>query len=213
MKDKYQDRKQGREKVISGWFQTHVVENFELYPLKSDRLLETLTWKKRGTNINRIDYTRRSNVLMVTGDLGDAIYSWSEAQTLRWISGLDLEYFAGKCQASEVGRKYKEWNRELAEEWLKDYFMEAIDEEDGKRLAEEKRKAEDSYVWGSLSSEAEWIAWMMANGHDVFGDDLGGFENIGNEIATRCQAHLVGLRMAFELIDGVSVKQEDKEEK
>lgn len=195
-----------QDNLVTSWFKDHIVEGNEIYQFCPGRVIEMLTWRKPGTSIYRIDYTRRSNILMITGDVGDAIYTWGEVHDLRWISTCDLQYFASKCQASEVGRRYEDWDRDSAKKWLEKYFSDGDDEEDRKRLAKERQKAEDLYIWEALFNKMEWTSWMMQNGHDVFGPDLCGFEHVGIEIALRCRAHLIGLKMAFAFIDKKEVK-------
>jgi hypothetical protein len=142
--------------------------------------------------------------LFVSGDVGDAVYSWSEVQDLRWISESDLGYFASKCTASEYGRGYQDWSLHKAKLWIEDHFSIETDmaEEMVSVLTNKRRIAVDDYhIFESIFSKTEWIIWLTRYGYEVFGDDLGGMENIGSQISDRCQAHLLGLKMAFDIFD------------
>ena len=98
------------EKEIKYYMKDHKA----IYSAKED--METLSWKKSGTSVFGIDYIMRGNILIVTGDLGHAIYRWSSPVMLEWVSRCDLSYFAEKCVASETGSGGKEWNAEIAKE-------------------------------------------------------------------------------------------------
>jgi hypothetical protein len=190
--------------LVASWFKNHVVmEHVSLSVGKAERQFEMLIWGEPGTSIYQIKYSRLDNVLTVSGDVFEAVYSWSEVRDLRWISGLDLSYFASKCRASENGRGHKDWNRDKAREWLEDYLQpqEGMSDDEFSKLAGKRLKFIEYDGWGELHSNASWIIWLARNGYDVFGDDYTDMENIGSEISLHCRAHLVGLRMAFERMD------------
>ena len=52
--------------------------------------MQVLIWAKPGTGIYKITYIIKANRLMVFGDVGDAIYEWSNLLTWEWLAGLDL---------------------------------------------------------------------------------------------------------------------------
>lgn len=193
--------------LVASWFKDHVVKDHVRMSIgMAGHEFEMIIWKQPGTRIYQVNYSRLDNVLTVSGDLFEAVYSWSEVRDLRWISGLDLSYFASKCQASENGRGYKDWNRDKAREWLDDYFKscrchKGISDDERSKLAGKSLKFIDCDGWGEIYSKAAWIIWLARNGFDVFGDDYTDMENIGSEISLHCRAHLVGLRMAFERMD------------
>jgi hypothetical protein len=185
------------DEMVAGWFKDHVVKEHATQKIgMAGHEIELLIWKQPGTRIYQINYLRMDNVLMVSGDVGEAIYAWSEVKDLRWISGLDISYFASKCQASEKGSKYEEWNRDRAKEMLEDRFKS--DEEDGDRKT--RKIAEDLGVWHALYFRDEWLIWLAQNGHEVW-EDLSDLADIGMEVSLRCRSHLAGLRMAFERMD------------
>ena len=108
-----------REEMIKDSFKDHVAD-YSLYHKMDEGgtgvvgSIEVLTWKKPGTGNYMVRYLVSGNTLCVYGDLGEAIYQWSENVTLEWISNLYLSYFKGKCQASEVGRDFREWSQRKA---------------------------------------------------------------------------------------------------
>jgi len=154
-----------------------------------------LVWRDsaRGS-IYLVRYYLLHGALAVTGDIGEAIYGgWSVPGgiTLPWIASLDLGYFASKCLASEEGREYDEWNEELA--------LAAIDDEFKEKENPNQAKAEayDLGLDSAIGNQDEWIAWLHRYGHDQFGDEYYRLAGIGEIINMRCQAHLLGLKMAL----------------
>ena len=162
---------------IAEWFKDHIVResspNVIVFgkPASSDCLLRF-----------RVD----GPYLIVTGDLGDAIYRWSERVTFPWLAGLDLHYFKSKCQASEVGRRFDEWDEEAARDRMKNWLEQCPD-----RL--EKFNELDGDL--ALLSEGEWHSWLSRNVYEI-SDDGDGLWDIGMVTALRCRAHLIGLRLA-----------------
>ena len=184
-----------REERIKKDFESHIaiIDQFVRKDVNMPKVdIEVLTWKKPGSYNYYVKFMVVGNTLFVYGDLGEAIYQWSEGITFEWLSNLDLPYFAGKCQASEVGRDFKEWNERKALEALKhfekqEYFKWSdLNEEDGK---------------GSLYDKREWEEWLREHGHKVLGEDYWDWAYvIGNDINTRCVYHFMGLQMAMKQI-------------
>ena len=199
-----QEKEKKDNDQVASWFKDHVVKDHVRMSVGlAGHEFEMLIWKQPGTSIYQIKYSRLDNVLTVSGDVFEAVYAWSEVKDLRWISGLDLSYFASKCRASENGMGYKDWNRDKAREWLEDYLklQKGANDAEISMLAGKRLKFIDCNGWGELHSKGGWIVWLARNGYDVFGDDFTDMENIGSEISLKCRAHLVGLRMAFERMD------------
>mgnify|MGYP006921383536 FL=1 len=46
--------------------------------------------------------------LSIVGDIGEAVFEWSQDLTLDFLAGIDLHYFLGKCQASPEGNKFEQ---------------------------------------------------------------------------------------------------------
>lgn len=192
---------QKREKELRGqWFKDHVarLESYttqvQLEPDKPSVTyqIQRLLWSKPGTNIYRCHFIIHNNTLLVHGDIGEAVYCWGENISVGFLAGLNLDYFAGKCCASEKGRHYTDWDADVAKAELADHFKE---------YPEEKAKLEGTVRWGSelISSRDEWHHWLQDNGYDVFGDAWYEWApSIGDVIDWRCQGHLVGIQMAVQ---------------
>jgi len=185
-----------REEMIKGNFKDHVAKITQFAKLDVDDAgcdIEVLTWKKPGTNNYMIKYIVSGNTLCVYGDLGEAIYQWSQNISFEWLSGLDLSYFKGKCQASEVGRDFREWDDRTAIKFLKDMEKQ-----------EYFKWSDLEYLGGteSLYGSRDWEEWLRENGSEVFGEDYWDWAyGIGYRVNIRCEYHLIGLKMAMEQIN------------
>lgn len=214
-----QEYKEDR-KMIRGWFEKNEATLQQSFVF--GRSTEFLTWKRPNSSIYSVYYEYYNGLLVVHGDLGDAIYQWHrDIGDLEDVSKVELDYFASKCLASEVGREYVEWDRQKAKrrvlELIRDCVGEYIeielpdDDNEFNNTAQYMRTTDDEFNelhykfinergYDALNSREEWIQWLDFNGYEVFGDDCFEYANIGNKINLRCQAHLIGLKMAFEQI-------------
>ena len=182
---------------------------------------ENLIWSKPGSSMYRVDYLVYGHHLVVVGDLGEAVYGWSERVTLEWIAKLDLDYFAGKCEASEKGRHYVQWSKEKAfdliqSQWLPNFEGDAAGALEEFNEVNGGEAIEDYHSWCRWLSDDCSLSGIDSelhredNGTHFFGCDwTDGIPNIGEETDIRCRAHLLGLRMAF--LENRIATQETKE--
>lgn len=162
-----------------------------------------LRWQKPGTWINAVEYVIRLNSLLVWGDLGEAIYQWSSNINLAFLAGLDIDYFRGKCQASEEGRGFEYWFCEEAVRYLETY-CDDYDVDDKTRKVFEDNKRE---LIEACQSKDSWREWLRDSHNEevrevLFGQDWWDFlPNIGIDAHPRCVMHLHGLKMAYRQIE------------
>jgi hypothetical protein len=155
--------------------------------------LKILYWGKPGTGMYSIRYVIMGPVLMVWGDLECAVYRWSSPITWKFLAGCDLQYFAGKCEASPKGRTFEEYDAHQALLDFDDRITRMV-EEDGARLdpkiVQDARRA-------IRHGTDEWHEWMQTNGQLLFGGDWYEYlPGLGMEIAQTCAAHLLGIKLA-----------------
>lgn len=185
--------------MIKKNFENHVATIKQYHEMDKDGIgvlgtIDKLTWKKPGSSNYMIQYIISGNTLCVYGDLGEAIYRWCEPITFEWIAGLNLSYFKGKCQASEVGRDFREWDEKKALDALK-YFAK---EEYFKWKEFEEREGKHA-----LYDNSEWNEWLREHGDEVLGEEFWDWAyGIGYTINVRCIYHFIGLHMAMEQIRG-----------
>ena len=190
--------------VRERWFKDHVAAH-QIVHCADGTLIERLRWKKPGTGTYLVEYLRIGGRLIVTGDIGDAIYWWSGNHSMHWISNCNLGYFAGKCEASENGRDFKVWDSDVARDRILAHFEEVhewADTEDSTKAEEMKKKFEENHGWSAIHDQYEWVAWIREYGQEVFGDDWweSSISDPGRTLNIRCYGHLLGLKMAFEQI-------------
>lgn len=194
-----------KEKRLKKNFKNHIATINKFIKVEDEGIdIEVLTWKEPETSSYMIKYIVTGNTLCVYGDLGEAIYRWSEKITFEWLSGLDLSYFAGKCKASEVGRDFKEWDQYQAFDRLKDFSKEGYF-----KWLEFKKEFKKRGGDVSLYDSKEWYGWLRENGEDVLGEHWWEWAcNIGFTTNTRCIYHFLGLKMAMEQIKECGVNKQ-----
>jgi hypothetical protein len=191
-------RYEWERKEFDSWFKNHVATYEEITTPKGINI-EILTWRQPESSIYFIRYIKNRGTLSVSGDVGDAIYQWHHSiGSMECIAGLEVDYFASKCMASENGRGYKEWNEDEAKKDIEDYITECEKEWDDEEKALDIRE-KFAILDGNeaLSSMGEWHAWLHENGYEFFGDDYYEFGNIGTVVDMRCHSHLYGLKLAI----------------
>ena len=130
--------------------------------------------------------------LVVTGDLGDAVYQWhgDPRISFRWLSGLDLSYFVSKCRASEVGSRFEEWNEQAARsrfaEWKRD-----LPQDSRKRVS---KMFEEEGGDSAFGDRFEWNRFADASLRLVW-EDLDGLIDIGMVTAFRAVCHWTAIRL------------------
>lgn len=157
-----------------------------------------IRWGKPGTNIDCIHYSTFGQSLLVCGDLGDAVYEWSRRITLEWVAGCNIHYVASKCQASEAGRGFRDYDPEVAVALLKEVFA---DHEHlyGCHAPSEQLEAQKQALKAASDSEYEWHQFLGDDGdaEKALGSDWWEHGNIGDSICVRAYAHLFGLKCMF----------------
>lgn len=184
-----------REKdIMKWWFPDHEVTHF----CESDHISH-LRWQKPGTCVYQVDYYVTGGTLIVTGDIGDAIYRWSSPVAFHWIAPLSLGYFAEKCVASEVGRSFVEWDERIARvylDWQINNDFEEIQDDPAEKATQWMIDLQNANPHGAIYSQHEWTEWLNYHGAEFFGDEYYEHYGIGNIVNMRCQGHLIGLREA-----------------
>lgn len=180
IKPKEYEEDQERQ-IRNAWFPNHEAKT--ITPLDN---LTIIDWREPDTGIFAVRYIIDRNRLLVSGDIGCAAYVWGQTICLDFLAGCGLSYFAEKCEASESGRDFMDWDeasaREGAEIMVKDYELPA-----------------DSFEGASFYSESEYRDWLSAQSIKRLTDDFEAMSSLmesGRIIHPRCIGHWVGLKMA-----------------
>lgn len=175
----------------------HVVTRMQYGPV------DLLTWANPRSSNYALRYAilprdpTGATCLVVTGDLGEAVYVWHGAVTYEGIVNMNLGYFASKCQASETGRGYRKWDPDqaravLLEHW-EEWAADAVISSEASALAEALRNKKigddprELYDWLTGEPGAEL----------VFGCDAWELADCGERPHDRCALHLQGIKTAM----------------
>jgi hypothetical protein len=133
--------------------------------------------------------------LIVVGDIGEAVYQWSEDISLGFMAGLDFGYFHGKCVASESGRAYVEWDIYVAETNCAARLAELRADEPSRHRDTEIELLE---VLGRADRDDYKAAAQEY--YDTTGDcdGAGNIVDMGEVPSGRAIGHFVGLQMAIQ---------------
>ena len=171
-----------------GWFKDHKVTSHSI-----DRIV----WQRPGSSVYRADYILHGPFLSVVGDMGEAVYQWSENLTWAFLNGLDFSYFHSKCRASPKGFPWYEWDERQAKKQLEELFADAgSDELSADNLAE---------CLSACSSESDWQLFTMEKGCEMLGDAWWELD-IGKVPALQCVGHWYGLKLATDFVLGKNDK-------
>ncbi len=181
-------KKQEKE-IREGWFKNH-----EATISPPDEIC-LLTWGEPKTIHYKIWYILHEahGTLMVYGDLGEAIYRWHGGVNFQGIASFNLDYFHGKTCASELGRAPEnyEWDEKEAKRTIFEHFKYNSD-------CKGYKKFKDSYLSKTLHNKQEFLHQVHQD-IDIFGYDAWEWiYGAGDVIPVRCQAHLIGIKMACE---------------
>lgn len=163
------------DETIKSWFSDHRA-------IMKDNILE---WKNPESIIYYVRYVFDQNHIYITGDMGSAIFSFSEMAT-PYISNYDLWYFHSKLVA------YSDEKFEFNQEKAKKYFYENFEGEIPKDIL---------YGIENSNSIQEWEHFLHTHEMEFlkFDNDYWDWAyNIGNEIPVRVRAYKIGLEMAVE---------------
>lgn len=134
--------------------------------------------------------------LVVTGDLGAAVYEFNTDLSFQWLAGLGFEYFASKCTASEHGRGYRTWCPRTAAALLPT-VRQHLDESQYAKY--DKMLVECGVGPNSehLFSQGDWDRFCERELLGTFFRDMEGIHDIGQTRSLRCIAHLRGIQKSF----------------
>jgi len=160
----------------------------------SNDIVEIVEFGKPNNFNGWMRYIINGKFLTVQGDYGDAVYFWSGKGTLtfEWLSGLSLDYFAGKCQASEYGSGFKSWDSDKARDYLEeciiwdkveenwDHEIETERYKDGNISKVRLKERSEDYTIEEYNKVKEQFESMVEVGR-VLAEETEVFDNCENE--------------------------------
>ena len=180
------------EEITKNWFKDHKAV------LTNQGNIEVLDWRKPDTNIFSIRYVFDGFFMYVSGDLGEAVFRFSEAAYLHRTAYYSLDYFESKMRAFCDERR--DFSQEKAIEYLKERRND-YDTPDESAYDELEKMIADCF------SVQDWIRQLSSFDYQRLGCDAWEWvAGIGDEIPARVKSYLIGLKMASEQL-GVMPKE------
>jgi hypothetical protein len=177
-------------RIRENWFAEHVADYQEHGELK------VLVWKKPGTSMYYCRYVFDGSKMYVSGDIGEAVFWFTEKADLFNQCAYSLEYFESKLAA--YGESRRDFDSEKAIKALKEWAKELrknnteYDHDDMKTLFDDCRDCSLTNHWEHiLSNHSDWIG-------EIDCDYWEWMYSVGDEIPSRIKGYLVGLNMAAE---------------
>lgn len=211
------------------WFKDHKAK---LEKLSDD--VSIMTWKAPGTCSYYVRYVFDYNKIYITGDLGDAIFKIYDKVNLEKAASFDIYYFHKKLTARDEEKW--EFSEVKAIDRLKEEIAQIEEnkseylglDEDGigirEGLSDEEAEKVDIYdeqiemfnnmidSAGECSSRGNWVQCVYCDYLDPLSDyDSEFYEwifDIGNAYPRNVQAFLIGLKMAYELLNEKEIVQD-----
>lgn len=197
------------------WFSEHEATKRTFFDIDEKLAFTELLWKEPGTGAYCVIYVLRGGQLFVAGDLGEAVYQWYGPVSLESIAGMGYSYFLEKCQASEVGQNFVEWDTDGVARNVKERILDTDYVDNDLRIQLEGLIRDhcyltagesitddnlDEFVQAHTETKESWLEFLNYHGDECFGDDHWEWTySVGEVIHKGCMAHLYGLKMAFRI--------------
>ncbi len=159
--------------------------------------IQVINWQAPGTWIYGCRFIIHSSWLTVLGDMGEAVYQWSEPITPQFLKGLDFDYFMGKCQASPHGKQFMTFDSRVAFQNLSDFRAE----QETEPAFDPNQQSEFLAVLDGLEMSSSKDEYFIAatEVYDDTGDSEMASQIMEFGLVPDCQAigHFIGLKMAL----------------
>ena len=99
-----QEQNQKSHALAAEWFKDHKATATNFLAAENEGV--QILWRKPDSGNYAVTFTIFGSYVIVTGDVGDAIYGFGQLITLEKLQTFDWHYFIHKCCASETGRNY-----------------------------------------------------------------------------------------------------------
>lgn len=183
-----------QEDIRTQWFKGHAPFSIPYFPAShfpgGSGLAEIsrLIWANPENRNYRIDYLMFGGTLLVSGDVGEAVYCWSDEINLKFLASCDYAYFASKVRGLDGHFNPRQWDSKACAIATAEF------------LEENGGPAEDTEGWKDYIHTAdEWIRFV--GDHQGTFDDPSTVSQYGFVPNCRCVGQWMGLRMAYEKLN------------
>lgn len=150
-----------RIEEVKEWFKDHKAR------LKDENILIFRNPKCFSYAMHYVIYGNR---LFVTGDLIDAVFTWSDQLTFKWLSDLNLDYFQSKCRCADQSDCGMVWDSDAATFNLRKRCSDSIYDvsDNPKTRPEDITFVEEFDICEALYSQGSWSAYLSQNSEIEF---------------------------------------------
>lgn len=134
--------------------------------------------------------------LIVVGDIGEAVYEWGQDVGFPFLAKIDFGYFYEKCQSSETGRRYTQWDSREAYDAIHKLLAE-LDEQNHPGEKDDWRSHLRELTKNSAEDEFQ-LAVHRAYSEGADPMDISGIIESGKQPNCRAIGHYVALQMVIE---------------
>jgi len=166
--------------------------------LSDDTNLTIINFSTPGTGIGHMRFTINSNYLTVQGDYGSAVYRWSSPVGISFLADCSFDYFMGKCEASEGGRDFEEWDDHSVMSFIGGHLKEMAEENDVMDTYNEHLQR----IEASRFSMHEWREGLESipykDMEKLLGNEWYEYLDVGMVPSIRAELHWHGIKRAAE---------------
>ena len=194
------------EKEIKEWFEGHIATF-----IKYDDRVSALSWGRVDSSSYYTRFVFDGSRMYVTGDIGDAVFCFTEKASLKSITSYGISYFHGKLSALDEDKYSFDGDVAIARirEEIKSIHEDECFDLDDERDRERKETLDNHIrilrrlivATGDCNCKSNWSYEVTQVYDDLCDCDCDIAEWIfsaGDVIPYRVQGYLIGLKMAYE---------------
>jgi len=188
-KKTYKEEKEYQiDEIKNHWFKEHKASISECGDLV------VLNWRQPETIIYSVRYVFDRGNMYVSGDLGQAVFSFTEKAIPGRIARYSLDYFCEKLSA------FSDPKRDFDQLRANEYLNERICEWQAEGITYDKEACDELRgIIGDCSSDENYhIALASLDYYRLGNDSYEWIGGIGSVIPMRLQAYLIGIQMAVD---------------
>lgn len=193
-----------KQEIEAEWFPEHVASFEQL-----SESTAVLSFRKPGTSVYAVRYILDRNYLIITGDIGEAVFCLTEKAKLKSLAEeYSMSYLFGKLRAD---RDAYDFDSEKAVQKLKSNFKDyEFDTKEEEKKFKELTEEMYTSIREECNSESQWDTMLNCDYYDKISEyDQDCFEwiySIGKEYSWQALGWVVGLKMAYKQLNEESVE-------
>ncbi|WP_145413777.1 hypothetical protein [Paenibacillus xylanexedens] len=158
-------------------------------------VIKELIWRRPESIAYYVRFVFDGRNMYVTGDLGEALFCFTETADVHAFNDYSMGYFSEKLRAYHEDKYY--FDSEVAvkslREWLNELKVDGAiyDHDEMRELFESARSIDKEQEWADVINDAKWL-------YEIEPDYWEWMYSIGRQTQPRLRSYLVALKMASE---------------